>query len=165
MVGMFALRYVYVLSLVVWLGGMIVLGAVSAPATFQVLENREPSSGRALAGAVFGETLRRFHAVAYAAGLLLLATLVAMAVVGPRPRGFGVRAAIVAVMLAVAMGSGLIVSRRIARLQQEIGGPVAALDAADPRRTQFGRLHTLSTVLMLVNIAGGLALLYWEAKD
>ena len=35
---MFALRFLYMLALVVWLGGMVVLGAVVAPSTFQVLQ-------------------------------------------------------------------------------------------------------------------------------
>ena len=55
---MLALRYVYVLALVVWLGGMVVLGAIVAPATFQVLQASAPATGRALAGAVFGDDPR-----------------------------------------------------------------------------------------------------------
>ena len=35
---MLALRYVYVLALVVWLGGMVILGALVAPTLFQVLQ-------------------------------------------------------------------------------------------------------------------------------
>ncbi len=85
---MLALRYVYVLALVVWLGGMVVLGAVVAPTTFQVLQASEPVAGRALAGELFGVTLARFHYVAYAAGAVLLLSLAAMAVLGPRPAHF-----------------------------------------------------------------------------
>src|SRR5688572_7635932 len=64
-VRMLALRYAYVLALVLWLGGMVVLGAIVAPATFQVLEASAPAVGRALAGALFGTILARFHYVAY----------------------------------------------------------------------------------------------------
>ena len=45
---MLGLRYLYVLALVVWLGGMVVLGAVVAPTTFQVLQASAPANGRAL---------------------------------------------------------------------------------------------------------------------
>ena len=34
---MLALRYVALLTLVVWVGGLIVLGAIAAPAIFDVL--------------------------------------------------------------------------------------------------------------------------------
>src|ERR1051325_5810151 len=83
--AMLALRYVYVLALVVWLGGMLILGAVVAPTTFEVLQTQAGSAGRELAGAVFGTALARFHYVAYGAGAVLLLTLGAMRVLGPRP--------------------------------------------------------------------------------
>ena len=162
---MLALRYVYVLVLVVWLGGMVILGAVVAPTTFQVLQAAAPANGRELAGAVFGATLARFHYVAYAAGALLLVTLAAMRVLGPRPANVGVRAMIAAVMLASALYSGMVVLRQIDAVQVEAGGLPSLLPAGDARRVRFDVLHLLSTRLMLFNIAGALVLLYWEARE
>jgi hypothetical protein len=162
---MVAIRYIYVFALSIWLGGMVILGAVVAPATFQELQSRASETGRELAGAVFGTTLARFHYVAYAAGGLLLSTLLVMALVGPRPRGFAIRLVVAAVMLAVAIYSGIVVLGRVDRLQQEIGGLPSRLQADDPKRLEFDRLHLLSTRLMLLNIAGGLVLLYWEARE
>jgi len=57
--------------------------------------------------------LARFHYIAYAAGGVMLVTLVAMRVLGPRPANVGVRAAIAAVMLGVALYSGMVVLREI----------------------------------------------------
>jgi hypothetical protein len=160
-----ALRYVYVLTLVIWLGGMIVLGALVAPMTFQVLQAHDPSTGRELAGELFGSILARFHYVAYGAGGLLLATLFAMRLLGPRPRTFGVRAAIVAVMLLISLYSGLVVLSQIDALQAESGVAPSQLAAGDVRRIRFDELHLLSTRLMLVTMAGALVLLYWEARE
>ena len=162
---MLALRYVYVLALVVWLGGMIVLGALVAPATFQVLQSIEPVTGRALAGEVFGVTIARFHYVAYAAGGLLLVTLAAMALLGPRPAAYAVRSALVACMLAVALYSGLVVLSRIDAIQRDVVGLPSELPAGDARRVRFDELHLLSTRLMLLNMGGALVLLYWEARE
>ena len=162
---MLALRYVYVLALAVWLGGMVMLGALVAPTTFQVLQAAEPIAGRALAGEVFGVTLARFHYVAYAAGALLLVSLAAMAVLGPRPPAFAARSALIALMLGVAAYSGVIVLRNIDAIQQEVGGLPSQLPAADARRLRFDELHQLSTRLMLFNIAGAFALVYWEARE
>ena len=162
---MLALRYVYVLALVVWLGGMVILGALVAPTTFQVLERAVPSTGRALAGEVFGTTIARFHYVAYAAGALLLVTLAAMAVLGPRPPSFAVRSVLIVIMLAVACYSGFIVLANIETIQQEVGDLPSRLPAADPRRVRFDELHRLSEALMMVNIVGTLVLLYWEARE
>ncbi|MBI4264804.1 MAG: DUF4149 domain-containing protein [Acidobacteria bacterium] len=162
---MLGLRYVYVLALVVWLGGMVILGALVAPTTFQVLQASAPASGRALAGEVFGTLIARFHYVAYVAGALLLLTLAAMAVLGPRPRSFALRCALVAGMLAVALYSGLSVLGRIDGLQRDVGGLVSSLPPDDERRVRFDQLHQLSVNLMLVNMAGALVLLYWEARE
>jgi uncharacterized membrane protein len=158
-------RYLYVLSLVVWLGGMVALGLVAAPATFHVLEAREGTDGRAVAGAVFGETLRRFSLVTYAAGTVMLAGLLLMALMGPRPRAFGIRAGLIAGMLALSLYSGVVLSGRIQQLQQQVGVPIGSLPEGDARRARFGRLHGLATLMMMLNMAGGLVLLYWEASE
>ncbi|HKE84244.1 MAG TPA: DUF4149 domain-containing protein [Vicinamibacterales bacterium] len=160
-----ALRYVYIVALVAWLGGMIVLGALVAPATFQVLQASAPEIGRALAGELFGVILARFHYLAYAAGALLLLTMAAMALLGPRPRGLAVRSVIAALMLGVAIYSGVIVLGRISAIQREAGVLPSRLPAGDARRVRFDELHTLSTRLMMVNVIGALALLYWETGD
>jgi len=159
------LRYVYVLALAVWLGGMVVLGAVVAPSTFRVLQASEPITGRLLAGATFGAILERFHYVAYGSGALLLVTLAAMALLGPRPRGFAVRSALVASMLFVALYSGFVVLREVDSIQQEVGALPSSLPADDARRIRFDYLHQLSTRLMMINIVGALALLFWEARE
>ena len=162
---MLALRYVYVLALALWLGGMVVLGAVVAPTTFQVLQASAPASGRLLGGAVFGAILSRFHYVAYGAGTLALVSLAAMALLGPRPRGFAVRSAIVGLMLLIALYSGFVVLREVDAIQQEVSALPSSLPASDVRRVRFDELHQLSTQLMMVNIIGALVLLYWEAKE
>jgi uncharacterized membrane protein len=167
MVAMIALRYAYVLALVVWLGGMVVLGAVVAPSVFQVLQARSPEAGRILAGAVFGTALDRFHYVAYACGGVILTTLIVMAVLGPRPAAFAVRTIVVSTMLGIALYSGLVVLRSVDHLQREIGENVSpsSLPADDTRRVRFDQLHLLSTRLMMINMVGALVLLYWEARE
>jgi hypothetical protein len=164
---MLALRYAYLLALVVWLGGMVILGAIVAPTLFQVLPMREPEAGRMLAGAVFGAALGRFHYLAYACGVILLVTLILMAVLGPRPAHFAVRTALAAIMLGIAIYSGVVVLGSVERLQRDIGvnSAPSALPAGDARRVRFDRLHLLSTRLMMFNIVGALVLLYWEARE
>ncbi len=162
---MLALRYVYVLALVVWLGGMVLLGAVVAPTTFEVLQASAPATGRALAGDVFGSILSRFHYVAYAAGGILLVTLAIMAVLGPRPASYAIRSGIIVLMLGVAAYSGFVVLQRVDAIQREVGHLPSQLPAGDARRTEFDALHLLSTRLMMLNMAGALVLLYWEARE
>jgi uncharacterized membrane protein len=162
---MLALRYVYVLALVMWLGGMIVLGTLVAPTTFQILQASVPATGRELAGEVFGAIIARFHYVAYAAGGLLLLSLTAMAVLGPRPRGYAVRTGVILTTLGLSLYSGLVVLGQIDAIQRDVAGPVSRLSTDDARRGQFDQLHRLSERLMMLNMAGALLLLYWEARE
>ena len=75
------------------------------------------------------------------------------------------RSALIACMLAVALYSGLVVLSRIEAIQQDVGSLTSDLPVGDARRIRFDQLHLLSERLMMLNMAGALALLYWEAKD
>ena len=162
---MLALRYVYVLALVVWLGGMVVLGALVAPTTFQVLQAVAPEMGRLLAGELFSAILVRFHYLAYGAGAVLFLSLAIMAILGPRPPAFAIRMAIITVMLGVAVYSGVEVLGEIRTIQDAVRTVPSQLAAGDPGRLRFDQLHQLSTRLMAVDIVAALVLLYWEARE
>src|SRR6188472_1991259 len=149
---MLALRYASLLALVVWVGGLLALGAIAAPVTFDVIAARHVPEGRVLAGAIFGVILRQFQYVSYACGVVLGLALSARAVLGPRPRRFALRLAIAAVMLLAVLYSGFVVAP-------------SSLPDGDPRRLEFGRLHGLSTGIQLVPLLGGLLLLFHELKD
>ncbi|MGE5815812.1 MAG: hypothetical protein ACM36C_15090, partial [Acidobacteriota bacterium] len=69
---MVALRYAYLLALVIWLGGLIPLGGIAAPAIFAALTGAHGAGGREMAGLAFGAVLRRFHVVAYLCAALMI---------------------------------------------------------------------------------------------
>ena len=162
---MFLLRYVALLALVVWVGGLIALGAIAAPATFEVMAARQVADGRLLAGAVFGEILRRFFWTSSAAAGVILVSLALRRILGPKPRHFGWRAGTLALMVAASVYSGVVITNRIATLQKSIGVAPSSLPESDPRRVEFGRLHMTSTALQLVPLLGGLALIFWELRE
>jgi hypothetical protein len=91
MIAVIALRYAYVLALSVWFGGTILIGFVMSP--------------------VSDMTRHRYFVMSYAAGGCVLATLMAMALLGPRPSGFAARLGV-----AVAMFAGTIYAGRILHL-------------------------------------------------
>ena len=162
---MLVLRYAGLLALVLWVGGLTVLGAVAAPPVFQVLAARHVANDRLLAGAIFGEVLRRFHLLSYACGIVLLGALVVRGIMGPRPIMFAARVGVAFLMLLATAYSGLIIAPEIARLQAETSAAPSTLPEHDPRRIEFGRLHAMSTGIQLVPILGGLFLLFRELKD
>lgn len=160
-----ALRFVALVALVVWIGGLVTLGALVAPTAFDVVEARHIESGRMLVGYLFGAMFERFHLVAYAAGAALLASLVARRLLGPKPVHFGVRVGILSVMLAVTLYSGLVLTDAVERTQAELGVPSSTLPEGDPGRVRFEWLHGLSVALVIVTVAGGLVLLAYEAAE
>src|SRR6185436_16135375 len=162
---MLALRYVSLLALTLWLGGLIALGAIAAPSIFQTVDAQHLADGRVLAGAIFGEALRRFHHLSYACGAVILAGFIARAVLGPRPLRLAIRMVIAVAMLGAAAYSGVVISGRIAQIQSEIRVAPSSLPEQDPRRVEFDRLHTRSTSIQIVPLIGGLILLFWELKE
>jgi uncharacterized membrane protein len=109
-----ALRYVYVLALSIWFGGIIMIGMIVSP--------------------VSDTSLHRFFVTSYVSGALVLTTLFGMALLGPRPSGFFARFAVAVAMLAITLYAGL-------------------------------HLQSLSFNLLALTAIGGLALLFWEARD
>jgi hypothetical protein len=82
-----ALRYVYVLALSIWFGGIITIGAIVSP--------------------VSDVALHRFFLTTYVAGSLVLTTLFGMALLGPRPSGFFARFSVAVAMFSVTLYAGL----------------------------------------------------------
>jgi hypothetical protein len=164
---MFVFRFATVLAIAVWIGGLLTLGAIAAPAIFDVVSLRQVPDGRMLSGAIFGEALRRFHLVSYGCGAAIMIALFVRAAMGPRPRRFSMRLGIAGLMLGATMYSGLVLSHRIERVQHEIGagGAPSSLPSGDPRRVAFGRLHGQSTLIQLVPLLGGLVLMWFELRD
>jgi len=162
---MFLLRYLALLALVVWVGGLVALGAIAAPAAFDVMAARQIADGRLLAGAVFGEILRRFFLVSCTSAAVILLSLATRRILGPKPRHFGWRAGTLILMIASSVYAGVVVAGRIASLQASMNAAPSSLPASDPRRIEFGRLHGVSTALQLVPLVGGLALIFWELRE
>jgi hypothetical protein len=162
---MFLLRYLYVVALVVWVGGLVVAGALVAPSVFGVLQEWNQSQGRVLAGQVFGEVLLRLTWLSYAMGGIMFITLTLHRLLGARPLKYGIRVGIMATMLVMMMITGWYLIPEVDAIQAQVSGPVSELPDTDPRRMEFNRLHGLSNILFSITAIGGLALCWWEARE
>lgn len=130
--------------LAAWLGAAVLVAAVVAPAAFRVLPSRT------LAGALVGEVLP----VIFISGLVIAAIAVTLEARG----GKGIlQIRITAPFLLMIIGCAVaqfVIGPKIEVVRAAIGGAVDALDAADPRRIQFGRLHAFSVMWMGVAMLG-----------
>lgn len=133
--------------LAAWLGAALLVATVVAPAAFRVLPNRT------LAGALVGQVLP----VIFISGLVVAALVAAMEA-RFSPGGF--RVAVAAPVLAMIVGcvvAQFVIGPKIEAVRASIGGAVDALEATDPRRVQFGKLHGFSVLWMGVAMLGAAA--------
>ena len=159
------LHFACVLVLAVWVGGLAVLGGLVAPTLFSVLEARDPAAGATLAAILFGAVFRRFQHFGWMLGSALVALLVLRAALGPRPRRLSIRIWAVAAMIAMNLVGALVLAPRIEAIRSSTPGIVRDLPDGDGRKAEFGRLHGASTIMMLLTLAAGASLLWFEIKD
>jgi uncharacterized protein DUF4149 len=162
---MSALRFLSLLLLALWIGGLAAVGGLAAPTIFNVLQAHDPVAGRTLAGDVFGAVFLRVQHASWIVGGLLLGLLAIRAALGPRPRHTGPRVGIVILMIAASVGTAVIIAPRIDRLRASVTGSISDLSDGDARKIEFSRLHGLSNSLMLLTLAAGLGLLWFETHD
>src|SRR6188508_3503880 len=162
---MVLLRYLYVVALVLWVGGLIVAGALVAPSVFGVLQAWNASEGRVLAGQVFGDVLLRLTWLSYAMGVIMFITLTLHRLLGARPLKYGIRVGIMGVMLLMMLATGFYIIPQVNAIQAQVSGPVSALAETDARRVEFDKLHGLSNILFSITAIGGLALCWWESRE
>jgi hypothetical protein len=160
----FFLRFLALVALAVWIGGLTALG-VAAPTLFEVLQARDALGGRETAAVAFGAIFGRFQYIALACGMLVLFSLGTRAILGPRPRRFGLRSWTAAAMLAATAGTAFVIAPRIDAIRTEIAGPIAAQATDEARIVSFRRLHTASNVFMLATLVAGVGLVWTELRD
>ena len=159
------LRVASLVVIALWIGGLAVLGFVAAPAIFATLEGVDPAGGRALAGRVFGDILGAFQPWIWGLGFTAFSLLVVRSLMGPRPHKLALRLGAILLMLALSAAGAFYITPRIDALRNSTPQPMASLADDDPRKSEFGRLHGLSSVFMLMTLVTGLGLFWAETKD
>jgi hypothetical protein len=156
---MSVLRFFMLLSMVIWVGGIIFFSFVVAPALFGVLPTRH------LSGLVVTRVLASLHWTGVVCGGVFL---VCSAFEAYRASG-SVKASVapdllVFGMVVITLISQLGVSTKMAALRAEMG-EIDQIPAADPRRVAFNHLHQWSTRLEVIVLLLGLAALYVIARN
>lgn len=162
---MVALRYAYVVALVVYVGGLIAAGAFVAPALFASLQAIAGPDGRALAGAAFGEVLRRVLVAGEISGGVMIVALTILRLFGPKPLSYGVRVGLLGGMILATAYTAHVVVPEADALRQELAVAPRAADVVDPRRERFDRLHGLSTTIVTAVAVLGIVVAAWEARE
>jgi len=153
------LRFLMLLSIVVWLGGITFFAFVLAPTVFTVLPTRE------LAGTVVNRTLPILHWMGVASGIVFLATSIAYsAMTTGSAQALAPRHILVLLMLVLTLVSMFAISSRMMALRAEMG-VIDTVPHDDPRRVEFNRLHQWSTRIEGSVYLIGLVVLYLTARQ
>lgn len=152
------LRFLMLLSLVVWIGGLVFFAFVLAPTAFQVLPNTH------LAGNVVGRALGKLHWLAIFSGIVfLISSLLYSRVTQGSLHVFAPRHVLIVVMLALTLFSQYWIISRMDTLRAKVSD-FAAVALNDPIRMQFDTLHAWSTRVEGAVLVLGLVAVYLTAS-
>jgi len=146
------------LSLVVWLGGLIFFAFVVAPSAFAVLPTRH------LAGNVVTRSIHGLHWIGIVAGLIFLAaSLLYSQLTRGTPHLFAARNLVIVLMLALTLVSQFGIIPRMDTLRASVG-EIDSVPPDNAARMQFDALHVWSTRVEGGVLLLGLVVLYLTAS-
>jgi uncharacterized membrane protein len=153
------LRFLMLLSLVCWIGGLIFFAFVLAPTAFSVL----PSTH--LAGNVVGRALGKLHWIGFISGIVfLISSLLYNRFTDGTAHVFAARHVLLCLMLTLTLISQFGIIPRMDVLRASLGD-VKAAPVDNPERVQFDALHVWSTRVEGAVLLLGLVVVYLTASS
>jgi uncharacterized membrane protein len=147
------------LSLVVWLGGLMFLAFVEAPTAFSLLPTRH------MAGSIVGRSLDVLHYLAIVSGIVfLIASMTYSRITVGTARPLAGRHLLVALMLLLTLISQFAISPRMHAIRAE-AVVIDNLPLDSPLRVEFNRLHVWSEKFEEGVLLLGLIALYMTAQS
>jgi hypothetical protein len=147
------LRIVRLIALAIWVGGLVFFGFVANVAFTSLSDTHQ-------AGIVVRGSLVALHHAGLVAGIVYL--IVTLALLGTQGDSHPVRAAELAVVLAMLMLTAYSQFSIIPRMEKDrlaLGGEITPATANVPEHQHFDRLHKLSVKFEGAVLIGGLLLL------
>jgi hypothetical protein len=151
------LRFLMLLSLIVWLGGIIFF-VVLAPTLFSVLPTRH------LAGSVIAPMFTKLHWMGIVSGItFLISSMIYWRSTTGVAQPLAMRHLLIYFMLALTLTSQFGISPKMAALRASMG-EIDSVAITNPARVQFNALHVWSTRLESSVLLLGLAVVYLTAR-
>jgi len=154
------LRFFMLLSLVVWLGGLIFFAFVEAPTVFSpgLLPTRH------MAGTIVGRSLDLLHYMAIASGIIfLISSMLYSRILTGNPRIMAARHLLIVLMLLLTSISQFAISPKMHAIRNQVG-VIDTVPLDNPQRREFDRLHVWSEKFEEAILLLGLVALYTTAQ-
>lgn len=155
------LRFLMLLSLIVWVGGIIFLAFVEAPTVF--------TSGllptRHMAGSIIGHSLDLLHYMGIISGIVfLVASMTYCRMTSGTARPMALRHLLLALMIVLALISQFAISPKMYSLRAQ-AGVIDNLALDNPIRAEFDRLHVWSENFEVALLVLGLIAVFRTAQE
>lgn len=146
------------LALGLWLGGLVLFGAILAPLAFRDLPPLFPNQAQGIhaAGMIVGGALTRLHWMGLICGIVFL---IVMLISRPHFRTIIPQFVLVLAMLVITAYSQFSVIPRMDTARTSVGGNIEAVAPNNPGRVIFDRLHQVSVDLEIAVLACGVVAL------
>ena len=153
-----ALRFLMLLSLVVWIGGIVFFASVVAPTVFTVLPTHD------LAGKVVNRSLGTLHWMGLISGVVyLVCSLLYSRFSSGFAHPFAARHVLIVLMIALTAVSLFVVTAKMNTLRADMG-VIDNVPQSDSHRVEFNQLHGWSTRLEVGVLVMGLVTLWLTGK-
>lgn len=153
------LRFLMLLSLTVWIGGIVFLSFVEAPTVFSSLPSRH------MAGTIVGHSLGILHWMGLFSGVIFLgSSLLLSSLSTGTAQPLAPRHILVLAMLLLTAVSQFGISPKMATLRAQFGD-IDTVPATDPARMQFNSLHLWSVRLEVAVLIMGLGVVFLTARQ
>lgn len=153
------LRFLMLLSLTVWIGGIVFLSFVETPTVFSSLPSRH------MAGTIVGHSLGILHWMGLFSGVIFLgSSLLLSSLSTGTAQPLAPRHILVLAMLLLTAVSQFGISPKMATLRAQFGD-IDTVPATDPARMQFNSLHLWSVRLEVAVLIMGLGVVFLTARQ
>ena len=147
------------LSLVVWIGGLVFFAFALAPTAFHVLPTR------LLAGTLVGKLLTKLHWIAIFSGIVfLISSLVYSRLTDGTAHVFAMRHVLICLMLGLTLFSQFWITPRMLTLRAQVADFDTTATLDNPARAQFDALHVWSERVEGAVLLLGLVVVYLTAR-
>ncbi len=149
------LRFIYLLSLTLWIGGMAFFSFIAAPSVFKVLPRDE-------AGKVVTEIFPKYYWEGIICGAIALASSLALGMRTSWSVLLIMRTILLGVMIIAVLYAVLVLEPQVHAVKEQITS-FESLSSTDPLRLEFGRLHGRSFSVNAAVLLLGIIVLFITA--
>ena len=146
------LRYILLLALVLWIGGIVFFSFIASPSIFKVLPREQ-------AGQVVGDIFPKYHLLGYVSCIITLTCIFGLRQLGVVQ---SIRTAMIFLVLmgGIQVTMGTIIGPKVIEARDAVKTTPAGPEK-ERLEKKFRGLHGVSMIFNLVLLILGLILLYW----